>query len=110
MNDHAEYLLRLASVAANHASQKKLTAASDYIDFLEKIMRTFEQAVPVLATTVTKLQTDNTALIDHVAILTAANADLTAKLTAAEANTKSPADAAAEAAVVTLTESLSPST
>ena len=96
MTDHAEYLLRLASVAANHASAKKLTAASDYIDFLEKIMRTFKQAVPVLAASVMDLQ--------------AKNADLTAKLTAAEANAKSPADAAAEATIVTLTESLSPST
>ena len=59
-------------------------------------MRTFEAAVPVLAASVMDLQ--------------AKNADLTAKLTAAEANAKSPADAAAEAAVVTLTESLSPST
>lgn len=59
-------------------------------------MRTFEQAVPVLAASVMDLQ--------------AKVADLTAKLTAAEAGVKSPADAAAEATVVTLTESLSPST
>lgn len=102
MNDHAEYLLRLAVAPANHASAKKLTAASDYIDFLEKIMRTFEQAVPVLAATITKLEADNAA---HAATI----ADLTAKLTAAEANAKSPADASAEADVVKLAETLAPS-
>ena len=73
-----------------------LTNVIERIEEQDFLMRTFEQAVPVLAASVMDLQ--------------AKNADLTAKLTAAEANAKSPADAAAEAAVVTLTESLSPST